>query len=167
MFIKAKQKVFCEDSPQTDEDNAAPEVHNSAQKQARCPMLRYPLIALFLMIMAGGSARAQAGGSNPASHPPVPPSWPMKVGESPPTTGSAPVDPIERMHMEAVNKANAKRQQQAITDADKLLQLATELKEALGQTNPYTLSVQTIKKTQEIEKLAKSVRNNLTPVTPN
>jgi hypothetical protein len=69
------------------------------------------------------------------------------------------------MRMEAMNKANVKRQQQASADADKLLQLATQLKEEISQTNSNTLSIQTIKKAQEIEKLAKSVRNNLMPVS--
>ena len=65
--------------------------------------------------------------------------------------------------MEAMNKTNAKRQQQASADADKLLQLATQLKEEINQMNANTLPVQTIKKAQQIEKLAKSVKNNLMP----
>ena len=128
-------------------------------------MLRYLLLASFLMLLITGHANAQVGSSNPASHPPVPPSWPMKIGENPPATDStAPMNPAERMRMEALSKANVKRQQQASADADKLLQLATQLKEEISQTNSNTLSIQTIKKAQEIEKLAKSVRNNLMPV---
>src|SRR5580698_4741912 len=128
-------------------------------------MLRYMLIASFLMLLTTGRGNAQVGGSNPASHPPVPPSWPLKIGENAPTSDStAPMNPAERMRMEAMNKSNVKRQQQASADADKLLQLATQLKEEIGQTNANTLSIQTIKKAQEIEKLAKSVRNNLMPV---
>jgi hypothetical protein len=90
----------------------------------------------------------------------------MKIGENPPVTDStAPMNPAERMRTEALNKANVKRQQQASADADKLLQLATQLKEEISQTNANTLSIQTIKKAQEIEKLAKSVKNNLMPVS--
>jgi len=129
-------------------------------------MLRSLLIASFLMLLAIGRGNAQTGGSNPASHPPVPPSWPLKIGENPPTSDStAPMNPAERMRAEAMTKANAKRQQQASADADKLLQLATQLKEEISQTNANTLSIQTIKKAQEIEKLAKSVKNNLMPVS--
>ena len=129
-------------------------------------MLRYLLIASFLMLLATGHGNAQVGGSNPAAHPPVPPSWPMKIGENPPVSDStAPLNPAERMRMEAMNKSNVKRQQQASADADKLLQLATQLKEEISQTNANTLSIQTIKKAQEIEKLAKSVKNNLMPVS--
>jgi hypothetical protein len=129
-------------------------------------MLRSLLIASFLMLLATGRGNAQTGGSNPASHPPVPPSWPLKIGENPPTSDStAPMNPAERMRAEAMTKANAKRQQQASADADKLLQLATQLKEEISQTNANTLSIQTIKKAQEIEKLAKSVKNNLMPVS--
>ena len=129
-------------------------------------MLRSLLIASFLMLLATGRGNSQTGGSNPASHPPVPPSWPLKIGENPPTSDStAPMNPAERMRAEAMTKANAKRQQQASADADKLLQLATQLKEEISQTNANTLSIQTIKKAQEIEKLAKSVKNNLMPVS--
>lgn len=129
-------------------------------------MLRFCCIQLFaLFLIAGSAAHGQAASSNPSSHPPVPPSWPLKPGESPPENHPAPPDASERMHQEAVQRANAKRQQQAIADADKLLQLATELKDEVGKLDGNTLSAQSIKKTKEIEKLAKSVRNNLNPVT--
>jgi hypothetical protein len=127
-------------------------------------MLRYLLIASFLLSLAAGRGNAQIGNTNSAPHPPVPPSWPMDPSGNPPATdGNAPRNPAERMRMEAMNKSNAKRQQQASADADKLLQLATQLKEEISQMNANTLPVQTIKKAQEIEKLAKSVKNNLMP----
>ncbi len=126
-------------------------------------MFRSGLTALFALILTVGASLGQS--SSPAAHPPVPPSWPLRPGESPPANNGAPLDSIERMRREAIKQANEKRQKQVVSDTDKLLQLATELKEEIGKMNADTLSAQTIKKTQEIEKLARNVRKNLMPVT--
>ena len=65
---------------------------------------------------------------------------------------------VERDQARARNK---ERQQKLKQDTDKLLQLATELKEYVDKTNENILSVDVIKKTDEIEKLAKSVREKM------
>ena len=46
-------------------------------------------------------------------------------------------------------------------DTDKLLELASELKQNVDRTNPNLLSLDVIRKAQEIEKLAKSVREKM------
>jgi hypothetical protein len=56
---------------------------------------------------------------------------------------------------------NKQRQEELKRDTDKLYQLATELKAAVDKTNENTLSVEVIKKTDEIEKLAKEVRKKM------
>ena len=56
---------------------------------------------------------------------------------------------------------NQKRQEDLKRDADKLLQLATELKDDVNRTNENVLSIDVIKKADEIEKLAKSVREKM------
>ncbi len=56
---------------------------------------------------------------------------------------------------------NKERQEKLKQDTDKLLQLATELKEYVDKTNENILSIEVIKKTDEIEKLAKSVREKM------
>jgi hypothetical protein len=53
---------------------------------------------------------------------------------------------------------NDDRQKQLISDTDKLLQLATELHTDVAKTNKNVLSVDVIKKADEIEKLAHSVK---------
>ena len=58
-------------------------------------------------------------------------------------------------------RANVKRQQDLKTDTDKLLELATELKQYVDKTNENTLSVEVIKKAEEIEKLAHSVKEKM------
>jgi hypothetical protein len=57
--------------------------------------------------------------------------------------------------------ANAKREQDLKKDTAKLLQLATELKQYVDKTNQNTLSVEVIKKADEIEKLAHSVKEKM------
>ncbi len=47
------------------------------------------------------------------------------------------------------------------TDTDRLLALATELKESVDKTSENTLSLDVIKKTEEVEKLAKKVREKM------
>ena len=64
----------------------------------------------------------------------------------------------QRAQQKAMNKDRQKKLQE---DTDKLLKLATELKEYVDKTNENILSVEVIKKTDEIEKLAKSVREKM------
>ncbi|HMK30420.1 MAG TPA: hypothetical protein VK473_12100 [Terriglobales bacterium] len=56
---------------------------------------------------------------------------------------------------------NKERQQNLKRDTDRLLQLATELKQSVDKSNENTLSLDVIKKAEEIEKLAKSVREKM------
>ncbi len=53
------------------------------------------------------------------------------------------------------------RQKQLKEDTDKLLQLATELKTSVDKTNENVLSLDVVKKAEEIEKLAKQVKTNM------
>jgi hypothetical protein len=64
----------------------------------------------------------------------------------------------ERDRVRAMNK---ERQGKLKQDTDKLLQLATELKQYVDKTNENILSIEVVKKTDEIEKLAKSVREKM------
>jgi hypothetical protein len=56
---------------------------------------------------------------------------------------------------------NNDRQQRLVADTDKLLTLATELKNDVSKTNKDILSVDVIKKADEIEKLAHSVKERM------
>ena len=58
-------------------------------------------------------------------------------------------------------KRNQDRQAALKKDTDKLLQLATELKEYVDKTNENMLSLEVIRKAEEIEKLSKSVREKM------
>ncbi len=56
---------------------------------------------------------------------------------------------------------NVDRQKRLVADTDKLLELATDLKEQVGKSTKDTLSVDVIKKADEIEKLAHSVKERM------
>ena len=55
-------------------------------------------------------------------------------------------------------KANEQRHADLKRDTDKLLQLSTELKQYVDRSNENILSVDVVKKAEEIEKLAHSVK---------
>jgi spore coat polysaccharide biosynthesis protein SpsF (cytidylyltransferase family) len=71
------------------------------------------------------------------------------------------VDPSAQF--ERVQIANAFRERQVALrrDTEKLLSLAAELKQNVDKTSPNILSMDVIKKAQEIEKLAKSVKDKM------
>ncbi len=66
-----------------------------------------------------------------------------------------------RMQEQAAKTRNSDRQKRLVADTDRLLTLATELKQDVAKTDKNTLSVDVIKKTEEIEKLAHSVRERM------
>jgi len=69
---------------------------------------------------------------------------------------------VEReMHDKQLKEANKKRQQDLKNDTDKLFQLATELKAAVDKTTENTLSLEVIRKADEVEKLARRVREKM------
>jgi uncharacterized protein YlxW (UPF0749 family) len=65
------------------------------------------------------------------------------------------------MHAQQRKEANKKRQQDLKNDTDKLFQLATELKAAVDKTNENMLSLEVVRKADEVEKLAKRVREKM------
>jgi hypothetical protein len=90
-----------------------------------------------------------------------------KEPPSPPlTTESSPADPEagesrDRLAREMAKKANLERQAQLKSDTEKLLKLAEELKDYVDKSNENTLSLGVLKKAEEIEKLARSVKDKM------
>lgn len=66
-----------------------------------------------------------------------------------------------KIQRDMAKERNKERQKELKEDTDKLLKLATELKEYVDKTNENILSVDVLKKTDEIDKLAKSVRDKM------
>jgi len=76
--------------------------------------------------------------------------------------GNREMDPAEkRMQDERFRALNKERQQKLKEETEKLLKLATELKESVDQTNENILSLEVIRKAEQIEKLAKSVKDRM------
>ncbi len=65
------------------------------------------------------------------------------------------------MQKELEKRANLDRQLHLKTDTDKLFKLATELKDQVDKSNQNILSLDVIKKAEEIEKLAHSVKEKM------
>ena len=63
------------------------------------------------------------------------------------------------MERDMAKKANQERHAALKKDTDKLLKLSTELKEYVDRTNENMLSMDVIKKAEEIEKLAREIKN--------
>lgn len=66
-----------------------------------------------------------------------------------------------RLEKDIAKKASQERQAQLKRDTDKLLSLAAELKQYVDKSNENTLSLDVIKKAEEIEKLAHSVKEKM------
>jgi len=73
----------------------------------------------------------------------------------------APDERRDAMQHEMAKKANEERQAQLKRDADHLFKLANELKQYVDKSNENTLSLDVVKKAEEIEKLAHSVKEKM------
>jgi hypothetical protein len=113
----------------------------------------------------GGRGNGSAGGSQQqiGDMPPMgaPTKLPgMKGSVDPSDSGHN--DPLAgKMEDQQARSRNVDRQKKLQADTEKLLSLATELKEQVDKTDKNILSVDVIKKADEIEKLAKSVKDRM------
>jgi len=67
----------------------------------------------------------------------------------------------KEMQDRQMKEANKKRQEDIKNDTEKLFQLATELKAAVDKSNENLLSLDVIRKADEVEKLAKRVKEKM------
>ena len=67
----------------------------------------------------------------------------------------------DKLARDMAKKANEQRQLALKNDTEKLLKLATELKTYVDKSNEHVLSLDVIKKAEEIEKLAHSVKDKM------
>ena len=66
-----------------------------------------------------------------------------------------------KMEKDMAKKANQERQAQLKRDTEQLLKLATDLKEEVDKSNENLLSLEVIKKAEEIERLAHSIKDKM------
>jgi hypothetical protein len=107
------------------------------------------IISIFLLFAIPGRAQTQSPSPTP----------PGKIDAGP---ASADADESrERLARELAKKANQSRQAVLKADTDKLLKLAVELKDYVDKSNENVLSLEVVKKADEIEKLAHSVKDKM------
>ena len=92
--------------------------------------------------------------------------WTMPSGSQDrpfdPNHRQEPPDPGKvRMQEEQAKKVNDERQKKLASDTAKLYALAGELKEEVEKSDKNTLSVDVVKKAEEIERLARSVKEKM------
>ena len=68
---------------------------------------------------------------------------------------------LQHMQDQAAKARNVERQKLIVQETQQLLKLANELNEAVGKSNENTLSLDVIRKADEIEKLAKHVKDKM------
>ena len=95
-----------------------------------------------------------------AQNPVPPPSPPPHRGDinAPPADGD---DAREQLEHDMVKKAAKDRVAALKSDTDKLLKLSVELKAYVDKSDENVLSLNVIKKAEEIERLAKSVKDKM------
>lgn len=71
------------------------------------------------------------------------------------------VPSFSQMTRTETESAEARNQAQIEADTKRLLQLATELRAEVGRTYKESLSLAVIKKAEEVEKLATSLKNRM------
>ena len=78
-----------------------------------------------------------------------------------PNTSNIPVRSQEEADRERARKANEMLQMEIRRDTEKLLQLTTELKDFVDKSDQGILSVDILKKAEQVEKLARSVKSKI------
>lgn len=107
-----------------------------------------------LVIVAAILLGAPALGSAQQIH--LPPAVSQSQG-----MGNVPVIPGDETQRKQAMAANLQRQADMKRDSQKLVQLTQELNEYLQTRSKGTISVEVLKKAEEIEKLAHSVRSKM------
>jgi hypothetical protein len=124
---------------------------NSASRCRVRIAARHISLTACLLFSANGYTPALDSSQSQASTPPPAPaaSTRPETKKAPETTAPTPA-PVTDPH-----------QAQILADTQKLLKLSQELKAEVAKTNKDTLSVTVIKKAEEVEKLAKTLKEEM------
>ena len=110
--------------------------------------MQTPVIALSLFLTVAGLAAAQQ------IH--LPPAVSQSQG-----MGTPPVTPGDEVQKRQAIAANQQRQVEIRRDTEKMAELTQELKDYLAKNEQGMMSVDAIKKAEQIEKLAHSVKSKM------
>ena len=78
-----------------------------------------------------------------------------------PSTSNIPVRSEEETNRERAKKANEVLQMEIKRDTEKLAQLSADLKESVDKSSQGILAADTLKKAEQIEKLARSLKSKI------
>lgn len=119
------------------------------------------LLSLVMLLAIAGHAQIPAP-KQPIQNPPAVVPGAQPSGPTSPGAPDVNSDPNqERIAHEMAKKANKERQAAIKSDTEKLVKLTAELKAYVDKSNENVLSLEVLKKAEEIEKLARSVREKM------
>ena len=113
------------------------------------------IVGSMCLLLAFCAPQQLSSQQQPQQQQPVPP----RLGMPQPDESDPNIPPRIQKDME--KRANEQRQAELKRDTEKLLKLSTELKEYVDKSNSNVLSVDVIKKAEEIEKLAHNVKTRM------
>jgi hypothetical protein len=114
-----------------------------------------PTLWLLLICICCSSIPAHSQGRTIQTPAPPPPRTDLSAAPAGEDEANA------RLAHDMAKKANQERAAALKTDTEKLLKLAVELKASVDKSNENVLSLDVIKKAEEIEKLAHSVKDKM------
>ena len=101
----------------------------------------------------------QRGNRTPPVTAPYPTGAPLSTLDTPLETGPDPATVLQEHRRQLAMMSD--RQKRIVEDTAKLLKLAGELKDDVDKTSKDTMSLDVIRKAEEIEKLAHDVKNRM------
>lgn len=110
------------------------------------------LPGLLFVLLLGVTLTARPAGQQPV---------PNQVGRPAPSPFEGVGDSDPMLAAKQMKALNTERQKAVVSDTDKLLKLATELNQEIGESNPTTLTPVELRKIAEIEKLARNVKQKM------
>jgi len=121
------------------------------------------LVGASLSAAVGRPQHAGSAGQQPSmgQQAPTTPDPKDPFGQNQPGKSKADDSPFGNGAEKQAIMRNDERQKRLVTDSDKLLQLATELHQEVAKTDQHILSVDVVKRAEEIEKLARSVKERM------
>lgn len=127
-------------------------------------MRDYRWLALFPLVLAlsfGSLAGASVQASFPSKNPPIQ----MPADDSDPQRRGLPhldkQGPDEKQEKEMEKERRKQRWKDIQKDSEKLLEVATELKQYVDKSGENVMSLEVIKKAEEMEKLSKALQKKM------
>jgi len=124
----------------------------------RIPRIVPPAVCALFLVIALLAVTLAVAQTVPSLDPPTSAAGPMQRGR---VQDSEAEKVRDRMQREADRQWNKERQAALKKDTDKLLELATDLKKQVDKSNENILSLEVMRKSDEIEKLAHSVHEKM------